>query len=701
MTMSILYINFHDFQEPWIFNSSIRQNILFGLEYDKDRYDKTVGACGLDSDFKQFPYSDLTTVGEKTLSGGQKARVSLARAVYRAADIILLDDPLSAVDTHVGRHLFDRCLANKGLLGRQKSTRILVTHQVHFLTKADWIVILKDGQIERQGSPSDLFKAGVDFDKFLEERSEKDTGIRDGASSYKSKKRSNSITSSSQSIDSRDLDDLSELKDADETEIAQPENVEQMSKGKVKGSVAVNYIKAGSNYFILFFLLVMFLLTQVIVSLSDYWVAFFTNQEELRDYYRAQLVENNDGETNSTLLNNIDSLVSRDTCIYVHGSLVIGIFVIAIVRSIFFYQTTVRASQKLHDGMFEGIISTTMRFFHINPAGRILNRFSKDMGATDEFLPKALLDSSQIILMTVGSIVICAIVNYLLLIPLSGLFVMFFFLRRAYLKTSKNVKRLESITKSYAFTHLASTLDGLSTIRAFEGANKILIEEFDRSQNFHTGGWFMFISASVAFGFALDILCLIFVFLVTFSFLWLDLGMSADKVGLAISQAISLTAMLQWGVRQSAEVANQLMSVERILEYRDLEREKEPESPKKLDKSWPPNGAIEFKNVCYRYYLEAEPALNGVSFVIKPREKVGIVGRTGAGKSSLIGSLFRLAIVEGNILIDGVDTADITLEDLRSRISIIPQDPVLFSGMLKHIFVNLFIYVFNVVFQEH
>lgn len=244
-----------------------------------------------------------------------------------------------------------------------------------------------------------------------------------------------------------------------------------------------------------------------------------------------------------------------------------------------------------------------------------------------------------------------------------------------------NVKRLETITKSFGFSHLAATLHGLSTIRAFDGASDILIEEFDRSQNFHTGAWFMFISTSAAFGFALDLLCWVFVMFVTFSFLLLDHGVSADKVGLAISQAISMTMILQWGVRQSAEVANQLMSVERILEYRDLEREKQPESPKMLKKSWPPEGNIEFRDVSYRYYPGAEPALNGVSFNIKSQEKVGIVGRTGAGKSSLIGSLFRLAIIEGDILIDGVNTADITLENLRSRISIIPQDPVLFSGI--------------------
>lgn len=258
---------------------------------------------------------------------------------------------------------------------------------------------------------------------------------------------------------------------------------------------------------------------------------------------------------------------------------------------------------------------------------------------------------------------------------------MFVWLRRVYLKTSKNIKRLETITKSFAFTHLTATLHGLSTIRAFDGASEILIEEFDRSQNFHTGAWFMFISTSYAFGLALDALCSIFVIFVTYSFLLFDLGLSADKVGLAISQAVSLTLTLNYGVRQSAEVANQLMSVERILEYRDLEKEKQPQSPKKLDKTWPQEGIIEFKEVYYRYYPEAEPALNGISFKVESQEKVGIVGRTGAGKSSLIGSLFRLAMVEGKILIDGIDTAETSLEDLRSRISIIPQNPVLFSGI--------------------
>ena len=201
----------------------------------------------------------------------------------------------------------------------------------------------------------------------------------------------------------------------------------------------------------------------------------------------------------------------------------------------------------------------------------------------------------------------------------------------------------------------------------------------------HTGTWYMYIAVSQAFGFGLDVLCIVFVFVVTFSFLWLDTkDVSGSSVGLAISQAMSLTAMLQWGVRQSAEVANQMMAVERILEYRDLEPEqKDDPSPNEVEKSWPQHGAVEFKNVVYRYFEEAEPALRGVNFKVRPGEKIGIVGRTGAGKSSLIGAIYRMAELEGEIIIDGIDTGKISLEQLRSKISIIPQDPVLFSGTLR------------------
>lgn len=253
-------------------------------------------------------------------------------------------------------------------------------------------------------------------------------------------------------------------------------------------------------------------------------------------------------------------------------------------------------------------------------------------------------------------------------------------------------------------------MDGLSTIRAF-GAEKILIDEFDNQQDTHTACWYMYISTSSAFGFTLDIMCFILVFFVIFSLLLMDtgkfkskkikkfkykihkkkkcnlisfdLGVSGDKAGLAITQAMTMTGLLQWGVRHSVEATNQLVSVERILEYSNLESEKQPDTPTQISKSWPLAGRIEFRNVTYKYMYEAEPVLHRVSFIVRSMEKIGIVGRTGAGKSSLIGALFRLAYIKGEIIIDNIDTSTINLQTLRSRIAIIPQDPVLFSGNLR------------------
>lgn len=351
-------------------------------------------------------------------------------------------------------------------------------------------------------------------------------------------------------------------------------------------------------------------------------------------------------------------------------------------RSISFYRLCLTASQKLHDGMFKGLISTKMRFFDTNPSGRILNRFSKDMGSTDEYLTKAILDAVQINLNMIGSIVVTIVVSPLFIIPIALMSLIFMGIRKIYLKTSINIKRLEGMTKSPIFTHISATIGGLSTIRAFH-AQDILLDEFDKHQDLHTACWFMFIAAGSGFGIVLDVMVFTFVFCVIFLFLLYDTGVTGDKVGLAITQSMALTGLLQWGIRQSAEAANQLTSVERILEYRDLEPEKEPEQPIELAPEWPSKGQIEFRNVFYRYFEEAEPVLRGLTISIRSKEKIGIVGRTGAGKSSLIGSLFRLACVEGEILIDDIDTSKLRLKDLRSKIAIIPQDPVLFSGTLR------------------
>lgn len=355
---------------------------------------------------------------------------------------------------------------------------------------------------------------------------------------------------------------------------------------------------------------------------------------------------------------------------------------VCVFRSVAMFRFCVTASEKLHNDMFQGLISTTMRFFDTNPSGRIMNRFSKDMGATDENFPRAFLDAVSVNLSMIGLIVVTSIANPIMIGPVIILTLIFAALRGIYLKSSANIKRLEGITKSPVFTHIAASLGGLSTIRAFNAEN-ILLNEFDKHQDLHTSCYFMYIVSNAAFGMALEIMVFLLISCVILVFVLFDTGVGGDRVGLAITQSLALSGWLPFGVTQSAEAANQLMAVERVIEYRNLKPEKEPEKPFEVSPEWPLKGQIEFRKVFYRYFIEAEPVLRGITFSIRPKEKIGIVGRTGAGKSSLIESLFRMACVEGDIFIDDIDTSTLRLQDLRSKISIIPQDPVLFSGTLR------------------
>ncbi|KAL7034207.1 hypothetical protein ACKWTF_007899 [Chironomus riparius] len=619
-------------QEAWVFSGSIRQNVLFGCEMDKDRYDKVVTACALNKDFEMFAHGDMTLIGERgsSLSGGQKARLSLARSLYRDADLYLFDDPLSAVDAHVGKHLFENCLSRSGFLGKQHSTRILVTHQVHFLKDADWLVLLKDGKIEKQGYAHEILKDGNIINEIAEE-----------VETFRRRSLSRSSSKSSSSVNSVDDKEIEQENEVEEKEQEVQKNVEESSKGKIKGNVAMNYLRAGGNTIKIIFVFFLFLLTQAIASTSDYFVGFWTHQEEMRRFYASNSSIEDDNSTLATDSSEnepVERIFDSDALVYFGGILIVALFFIAIIRSIYFYTITIAASKNLHKMSFNGVVSTKMRFFDLNPSGRILNRFSKDLGAIDEWLAKCLLDAVQVVLMGLGSIVVTAVINPLFLIPVAFLFIIFSFLRKYFLKTSKNLKRLEGITKSPAYVHLAATINGLSTIRAF-GAQDILKKEFDQHQNLHTGAWFMYINVSQAFGFTLDVLCMIFVCCVTLSFLIFDTkDLSGASVGLAITQSMALTMMLQWGIRQSAEVMNQMMAVERILEYRELEPEQK-EVKKVADKSWPQEGKIEFRNVVYSYAKEMEPALKGLTFTVNPGDKIGIVGRTGVRKRRLVISI--------------------------------------------------------------
>ncbi|XP_063239626.1 probable multidrug resistance-associated protein lethal(2)03659 [Bacillus rossius redtenbacheri] len=669
-------------QEPWLFAGSVRDNILFGQPYDWQRYRQVVKVCALARDFQLFPYGDLTEVGERgvAISGGQKARINLARAVYKRADIYILDDPLSAVDTHVGKHLFESCIC--GYL--RNKTCVLVTHQLQFLGDVDQIVILKDGRVEADGTFSELQQSGLDFAKLLGDGRPAPADDDEDAARIVAVVRRKKETSIGSSTSSLGLAF---------TEKEAPERAREMqTQGKIRLATYGSYLFASRSCCLVSVVFAANLVAQLLTSGSDYWFSFWADIESKRAL-RSQPVAGNvtnatktGGTANSTFSDAPadDSLLSRDLCVYIFTALTFVTIGFILLKIFLFMHLCMLSSVHLHNNMFTKIIHLPMKFFNVNPSGQILNRFSKDMGTIDEQMPIVMLDCLTISFAIVGIVALVAWVNYWILVPTALIVVVFYLLRIVYVRTSRSVKRLEGITRSPVFSHLNASIQGLTTIRAFK-AEKMLQDEFDRHQDLHSTAFYLFIASNRGFGLWLDIVCLFYIACVTFSFLVFGQVMFGGDVGLAITQSLALTGMFQWGMRQSGELENQMTSVERVLEYSGLQEETEviSSSEKLPPKDWPSAGKIVFKNV-YLSYSPDEPAvLKNLSFTINPSEKIGIVGRTGAGKSSLISALFLLTRIEGSIVIDDVDTKSIRLHVLRSKISIIPQEPVLFSGSLR------------------
>uniref|UniRef100_A0A3B3BJB3 Multidrug resistance-associated protein 4 n=1 Tax=Oryzias melastigma TaxID=30732 RepID=A0A3B3BJB3_ORYME len=610
-------------QQPWILPGTIRSNILFGKELDPKKYDRVLRACALKRDIELLPGGDLAMVGDRgtNLSGGQKARVSLARAVYQDADIYLLDDPLSAVDAEVGRHLFEECIC--GLL--RKKPRILVTHQLQYLKVADQIVVLKEGQMVARGTYRELQLSGVDFTSLLKYEQEDE---RQDAAPFTCLPRVLSDRSSMSSLSS------SQYSLIEGTDVVHPKEEESRMEGNVGLSTYVKYFMAGAHFLILLVLIFLNLLAHVI---------------------------------------NIFLFLSGLTA----TSVIFGF-----LRTLIFFNVLVSSAQNLHNSMFDAIIRTSVRFFDTNPIGRILNRFSKDIGYLDSLLPWTFVDFTQVFLQVIGVIAVAAIIIPWILIPIVPLLGVFLFLRHYFLQTSRDIKRLESTTRSPVFSHLSSSLQGLSTIRAFRVQEKFL-QMFDEYQDLHSEAWFLFLTTSRWFAVRLDGICSVFVTITAFGCLYLKEDLEPGAVGLALSYAVTLTGMFQWGVRQSAEIENMMTSVERVVEYAELESEAPWDTDFQPPDEWPQTGTITFDRVNFSYGASEPLVLKDLSVTFASREKVGIVGRTGAGKSSLVSALFRLVEPEGKINIDGFLTSEIGLHRLRQKMSIIPQDPVLFTGTMR------------------
>ncbi|XP_068575379.1 ATP-binding cassette sub-family C member 4 [Cebidichthys violaceus] len=648
-------------QQPWVFPGTIRSNILFGKELNRQMYERVIRACALKRDLELLPDGDLTLIGDRgaTLSGGQKARVNLARAVYQDADIYLLDDPLSAVDAEVGRHLFEKCIC--GLL--RNKPRILVTHQLQYLKSADQILVLKEGHMVAKGTYTELQQSGLDFTSLLKEEEEEQPPPQDLLIRTRTLSQ-NSQTSSIQSV--KDGDQLP-------AETVQTVAEEVSSQGNIGLGLYVKYLKAGANVVVLLIVMLMNLLAQVSYIMQDWWLAYWADEQE-------KLSDNN----STVIQNGLNVTAELNTNFYlgVYGGLTVAVIIFGFLRNMILFHVLVKSTQSLHKRMFSSILGTPVRFFDINPIGRVLNRFSKDMGQLDSNLPWTFVDFIQVFLQIVGTICVAVSVIPWILIPVLPLLLVFLYLRRYFLQTSRNIKRLESTTRSPVFSHLSSSLQGLWTIRAF-GEEERFQKAFDAHQDLHSEAWFLFLVTSRWFAVRLDGMCSIFVTITTFGCLLLRDQLDAGSVGLALTYSVTLMGMFQWGVRQSAEVENMMTSVERVVEYTELESEAPWETQKRPPPDWPKKGLVKFDQVSFSYSGDGPKVLHNMTAIFRPKEKVGIVGRTGAGKSSLVSALFRLAEPQGKIYIDGVLTSEIGLHDLRQKMSIIPQDPVLFTGSMR------------------
>ncbi|CAH9078741.1 unnamed protein product [Cuscuta epithymum] len=646
-------------QVSWIFNATVRENIIFGSRFEPSRYEKAIDVTALQHDLQLLPGGDLTEIGERgvNISGGQKQRVSMARAVYSNSDVYIFDDPLSALDADVGRQVFEKCIRGE-LRGK---TRVLVTNQLHFLSQVDRIIVVHDGTVKEEGTFEYLSNNGKIFQKLMENAGKMEEYADEEEYVEKvDKKISKPVLNANKTGTSEDTGETNKKKEGKSVLIKQ----EERETGAVSWKVLARYKNALGGAWVVIILLMCYVLTEVFRVGSSMWLSFWTDESSSTRY-------------SSGFYNLIYSLISFAQVL------------VTLINSFWLITSSLSAAKRLHDAMLNSILRAPMVFFHTNPLGRIINRFAKDLGDIDRNVaPFGNLFMGQISQL-LSTFVLIGLVSTMSLWVILPLLVLFYAAYLYYQSTAREVKRLDSISRSPVYAQFGETLNGLPTIRAYKAYDRMAMIN-GKSMDNNVRYTLVNMGGNRWLAIRLETLGGIMIWL-TATFAVMQNGRAenqeafASTMGLLLSYALNITSLLTAVLRLASLAENSLNAVERVGTYIDLPSE----GPAVIESNrpppaWPSAGSVQFEGVVLRYRPELPPVLHSISFTIRPTDKVGVVGRTGAGKSSMFNALFRLVELErGRIIIDDCDVSKFGLTDLRKVLGIIPQSPVLFSGTVR------------------
>lgn len=673
-------------QVAFILNTSIRDNILFGNEFDLDRYNKVLDACCLREDIEQFSSGDMTEIGERgvTLSGGQKQRVSLARVVYSDPDIALFDDPLSALDAGTARRVFDRLFKQSGNDLLSRTAVVLVTHAAHFLNRVDQIMLVVDGKVpfcgtygELSGANIDDPKARVAVDSILNAVQEDGNGKKEDMGLHQSSRASEINKPQEWNHSVCGTNEVGKFKKV--LALAEAESLmskETRESGLTQSWAWTLWFRYAGGVPFTSGLLVFFIAEKIFYFGTELWISYWTDAASLP----------------ITVLGfdfpaQTDGLGAQAYYMQVYCLLALLALACAFMRTIWIVSGGIRCSRQLYLSMTKRILHSPMVYFETTPMGRILNRFTYDAEILDITLVwsmSMLLIASSWFLTSLVVMVSILPWMFLVLLPVSVLYLM---IHHHYRKSGADLQRLDAMSRSPLQTMLAEGIEGSATIRTFkkEGA---FMNRFQHFADQSTAAQMNFLGAQRWLGVRVELLGAMIVFSASLAVIIFNerFGLGAGLAALLIRWSSGFTISLSFLLDNFAEAEGSVTAIERIQKMSEIEQEQNFDRNGTVPDSWPLKGDLEFSDVKMRYRRNLPLSLDGLSFQVNAGEHCGVVGRTGAGKSSLLSALFRLVNVEsGSITIDGVDLSTVGLSDVRgpNGISIIPQDPFLFAGTLR------------------